>query len=103
MHSIEDMWKHFSLFDKEGFDVDLVHTSQQSENILVAKFLTTHVLNINFVARTFKPLWKTRHSFIVQDLGRNRVAFVFEDVMDLERVLVNEPWSFDKYLVVFQR
>jgi hypothetical protein len=55
------------------------------------------------VARTFKPLWKTKQSFTVQDLGRNRVAFVFEDEMDLERVLVNEPWSYDKSLVVFQR
>jgi hypothetical protein len=31
------------------------------------------------------------------------VAFVFEDAMDLERVLVNEPWTYDKFLVVFQR
>jgi hypothetical protein len=103
MDSIEDMWKRFSLSDKEVSNVDLEHTSQQSENILVAKFLTTRVLNIDSVARTFKPLWKTRRSFTVQDLGKNRLAFVFEDAMDLERVLVNEPWSFDKSLVVFQR
>jgi hypothetical protein len=97
------MWKHFSLSDKEVFDVDLVNTSQQSANILVAKFLTSRVLNIDSVARTFKPLWKTRHSFSAQDLGSNKVAFIFEDAMDLERVLINEPWSFDKSLVVFQR
>ena len=83
--------------------MDLARALQQPEHILVAKFLTTRVLNIDSVARTFKPLWKTRQSFSVQDLGRNRVAFVFEDDMDLERVLVNEPWSYDKYLVVFQR
>ncbi len=103
MDSIEDMWKHFSLSDKEVSDVDLEHTSQQPEHILVAKFLTARVLNIDSVARTFKPLWKTRHNFTVQDLGKNRLAFVFEDAMDLERVLVNKPWSFDKSLVVFQR
>ena len=103
MDSIDDMWKRFSLSDKEVSNVDLEHTAQQSENILVAKFLTTRVLNIDSVARTFKPLWKTRRSFTVQDLGKNRVAFVFEEAMDLERVLVNEPWSFDKSLVVFQR
>ena len=97
------MWKHFSLSDKEGFDVDLAHTTQQSENILVAKFLTLRVLNIDSVARTFKPLWKTKKSFLVQDLGKNRTALVFEDALDLERVLANEPWSFDKFLVVFER
>ncbi len=103
MESIEEMWQKFSLSEKEGLDVDLARTSQQPEHILVAKFLTTRMLNIDSVARTFKPLWKTRQSFTVQDLGRNRVAFVFKDEMDLERVLVNEPWSYDKYLVVFQR
>uniref|UniRef100_A0A2N9IQD1 CCHC-type domain-containing protein n=1 Tax=Fagus sylvatica TaxID=28930 RepID=A0A2N9IQD1_FAGSY len=63
------MWKTFSLSDKEGLNVDLVNTSQQPENILAAKFLTSRVLNMDAVARTFKPLWKTRQSFTVQDLG----------------------------------
>jgi hypothetical protein len=58
---------------------------------------------MDVVAKTFKALWKTRQSFTVQDLGGNKVAFVFEDAMDLERVLVNEPWTYDKFLVVFQR
>jgi protein-arginine kinase len=56
MDSIEDMWKHFSLSDKEGVNVDLANASQQSKNILVAKFLTSRVLNMDSVARTFKPL-----------------------------------------------
>jgi hypothetical protein len=103
MESIEDMWKRFNLSEKEGLDVDLANTTQQSENILVAKFLTPRVLNIDSVARTFKPLWKTKRSFSVQDLGQNRAALIFDDEMDLERVLANEPWSFDKFLVVFQR
>ena len=103
MESLEDMWKSFSLTYKEGFNVDLVDTEQQPENILAAKFLTPRVLNMDVVARTFKPLWKTRHGFTVQDLGSNKIAFVFEDAMDLERVIVNEPWTYDKFLVVFQR
>ena len=77
MDSIENMWQRFSLSDKEGLDVDLARTFQQPKHILVAKFLTTRLLNIDFVARTFKPLWKTRQSFFVQDLGRNQVAFIF--------------------------
>ncbi len=103
MESMEDMWKKFSLSDKEGLNVDLADTSQQPEHILAAKFLTSRVLNMDAVARTFKPLWKTKQSFMVQDLGGNKVAFVFKDAMDLERVLVNEHWTYDKFLVVFQR
>jgi hypothetical protein len=103
MESLENMWKNFSLSDKEGLNMDLANTLQQPESILAAKFLTSRVLNMDVVARTFKPLWKTRHGFTVQDLGGNKVAFVFEDAMDLERVLANEPWTYDKFLVVFQR
>ncbi len=31
------------------------------------------------------------------------MTFVFDDEMDLERVQANEPWPFDKFLVVFKR
>ena len=54
------------------------------------------------VAKTFKLLWRTRQNFTVQDMGGNRVAFVFDDELDLTRVLANEPWSFDKFLMVFK-
>jgi hypothetical protein len=56
MESIENMWKKFSLSDKEGLNVDLVNTVQQPEHILAAKFLTSWILNMDAVARTFKPL-----------------------------------------------
>ena len=31
------------------------------------------------------------------------LVFEFEDVLDLERVLEYEPWSYDKSLIAFQR
>ena len=31
------------------------------------------------------------------------MIFVFETENDVERVLMNEPWCFDKHLVLFQR
>ena len=83
--------------------MDLMNSSQHPEHILVAKFLTPLLLNIESVARTFKLLWKTCKNYTVQDLGSNRVAFVFDDAMDLERVLISEPWSFHKFLIVFNR
>jgi hypothetical protein len=101
MDTVEKLWEWFSLTSKEDPDVDLMNSSQRPEHILVAKFLTPRLLNIESVARTFKLLWKTRKNYTVQDLGSNRVAFVFDDAMDLERVLISEPWSFHKFLVVF--
>ena len=31
------------------------------------------------------------------------MSFAFKEERDLARVLANEPWSFDKYLVFFQQ
>ena len=37
--------------------------------------------------------------FEVRDMGNHWVLFVFSEVSDVERVLLGEPWSFDKSLV----
>jgi hypothetical protein len=70
---------------------------------LVAKFFTRRAINVEVVTRTFKPLWRTERGFSARDLGDNLMLLEFEEAADLERVLLYEPWSFDKYLVAFHR
>ena len=53
--------------------------------------------------RMFKPLWRAIHGFKGRDMGKNVVLFIFNDMLDMERVLANGPWSFDKYHILFQR
>lgn len=57
------------------------------EFILVAKFFTKRVLNVEAVARTFQPLWKTKIGFHVQDVGDHFLLFVFEEKSDAKKVL----------------
>lgn len=70
---------------------------------LQEKFLTKQVLNIEATGQTFNPLWKTSRSFQAQDVGNHVIIFVFETYNDAKQVLMNEPWRFDKHLVLFQR
>ena len=51
------------------------------------------------IAQTFKQLWLTKKGFEVKDMGNHVVLFVFSDKTDANRVLLGEPWSYDKYLV----
>uniref|UniRef100_A0A2N9HKV4 CCHC-type domain-containing protein n=1 Tax=Fagus sylvatica TaxID=28930 RepID=A0A2N9HKV4_FAGSY len=103
MESMESMWEKFSLTEHEEDTYDLGASLDQSSHVLAAKFVTRRTVNAESVARTFKPLWKTAHGFTVKDMGENRMVFSFEDVVDLERVLLNEPWTYDKHLVILQR
>jgi hypothetical protein len=103
MDSLEDLWDQFSLSEKEGKPVDLGGTPIKAANMVCAKFLTQHTVNVESIANTFKPLWCTNKVFTVQDMGKNRVVFSFEDAADMERVLMSELWTFDKHLVVLRR
>ena len=72
------------------------------EHILVAKFLTKRVLNVDAIARNFSQLWRTQSGFKIKD-QENHVLFIFENKLDYDRIFFSQPWSFDKFLVAFQR
>uniref|UniRef100_A0A2N9GZI9 Reverse transcriptase domain-containing protein n=1 Tax=Fagus sylvatica TaxID=28930 RepID=A0A2N9GZI9_FAGSY len=103
MDSLEAQWEKFTLSEAEGDTADLVSTTDQPKSYLAAKFLTRRALNAEAVARTFTPLWRTDHGFTIRDMNENRLVFIFEDEADRERVMMGEPWAYDKHLVVFQR
>ena len=69
--------------------------------ILAAKFLTKQVINVEAVARNFSLLWRTKNRFKVKDQGNHIVLFIFENKLDCEKIFSAQPWSFDKFLVVF--
>uniref|UniRef100_A0A2N9FWN1 DUF4283 domain-containing protein n=1 Tax=Fagus sylvatica TaxID=28930 RepID=A0A2N9FWN1_FAGSY len=103
MESLETQWEKFTLSEVEGDTADLVSTTKQPKSYLAAKFLTRRALNAEAVARTFTPLWRTDHGFTIRDMNENRLVFIFEDEADRERVMMGEPWAYDKHLVVLQR
>lgn len=73
------------------------------EFILAAKFLTKRALNIDAIAKTFAPLWRSTNGFKIKKEGDHVVLFTFDDKNEMEKILAVEPWSFDKRLMVLQR
>uniref|UniRef100_A0A2N9I5C2 DUF4283 domain-containing protein n=1 Tax=Fagus sylvatica TaxID=28930 RepID=A0A2N9I5C2_FAGSY len=96
------MQDKFSLNDKEEVPFDFGPADEADPHFLAARFMTSRVINMEVVVRTFKPLWRMVKGFLARDIGSNMLVFAFEDVFDLERVLHGEPWSYDKHLVSFQ-
>ena len=103
MDDLTRSWKQLSLSDKEGKKLALVKYKKRVEFVLVAKFLTKRNVSVDAVAKTFRPLWHTSSDFCIRDAGDNHLLFTFELESNLEKVLMGEPWSFDRHLVVLQR
>ena len=94
---------NLSLLEWEGKKVVLKKKNQKPECVLAAKFFTKRALNIEVVARTFRPLWRTKASFHISNVGDNMLLFTFDQEIDTVKVLLGEPWSYDRHLVVLQR
>lgn len=52
---------------------------------------------------TFKLLWHTKKGFEVRDMENHRVLFLFVEELDVNKVLLGKPWSFDEHLVALKR
>ena len=93
------LWKNLSLTEEEDSEYSGKPVEALEGKVIAAKFHTRRVLNMEAIARTFKQLWLTKKGFEVKDMGNHVVLFVFSDKTDADRVLLGEPWSYDKYLV----
>lgn len=93
------MWKKLSLSEEEDSEYSERTIEMIGGKTITAKFFTRQVLNMEAIARTFKHLWQTKKGFEVKDMGNHVVLFFFLDGSDVDRVLLGEPWSYNKYLV----
>lgn len=92
-----------SLTEGKGDKFNLDPSFPSKTYTLVVKFFTRRIINVEAITRTFKPLWCTEKGFSAQNMGDNVILFEFEEKADVERVLLLEPWSYDKNLVAFCR
>lgn len=62
-YGMEDLtlrWKSLSLTEVEELKVDLMRDKKKMGVVLAAKFFTCRNVNIEAVAKTFHPIWRTR-------------------------------------------
>ena len=63
MEDLTKQWNCLSLSEREGEDLCIKKDRQSKEYIIAAFFLTRRALNMEAVARTFKPLWRAENGF----------------------------------------
>ena len=89
--------------ERETTGFVLQRDQRSGEFLLAAQFLTPQFLNMEAMARTCKQLWRSTNGFKIRNHKGQRVLFVFDNLGDVDRILQNQPWSFDKHLVMLQR
>ena len=102
MDELANHCKGLSLSDREGPTFDLEEEMATLEFIIAAKFFTRRALNMEAIASTFQPLWRSKNGFKVKNMGNHIVLFIFDNKREVETILENKPWSFDKHLMVLQ-
>lgn len=55
------------------------------------------------VGRTFKQVWQCSNGFKIQNMSDHKALFVFDDEREVTQILANQPWRFDKHLVLVKR
>ena len=103
MKDLSRCWENLALTEKEGLKFSLPESEVAEGFAVAAKFFTKRKINLEAVARMLRSFWKAEQGFEIRDLGENKALFVFNDEIDMDRVLMLSPWTFDKYLVALHK
>ena len=103
MEAITNKWAKLKLSEREGCEVDLAPPGVDQGLVLAGKFCTKWRVNLEAIGRALRSVWRTKRDFEVSDMGENRVLLLFQEKEDLDRVLLQGPWSFDKYILLLHK
>ena len=86
MDDLSSRWKKLTLSELEENRIALRADRKKRDFVLVGKFFTRRILNVEAIAKTFRPLWRTKGGFNVTVGCENILLFAFELEVDVERV-----------------
>ena len=75
MEELSNRWKKLTLSTSEDNPVALRPDRKKREFVLAGKFFTRRTLNVEVVAKTFRPLWRTKGDFNISVGGENILLF----------------------------
>ncbi|XP_058776541.1 uncharacterized protein LOC131650847 [Vicia villosa] len=102
-----EKWKSFQLSkeEEEGVTIEAEEGGEDEifQRTLAGKLWTDNSFNSRAFTSTMISAWRLKNPVEVQELNKNLFLFRFASKRDLEGVLRNGPWSFDRNILVLAR
>ncbi|OMO67876.1 reverse transcriptase [Corchorus capsularis] len=99
---IDNLWSKLTLCDEEN-SVVAVHQNtvvEANTHCLIGRSLSRKPINIDILRSVLYKIWRLNHAFQVSELGEKLYLFRFERVGEMNRILLQQPWNFNKALIV---
>ncbi|KAL2933269.1 hypothetical protein RDABS01_016388 [Bienertia sinuspersici] len=89
----------------EDDSIDWVFEGENDEEqklalAMVVKVLTDRNINSNAFISTIKKVWRPFHNLEASNVGKNLFFFQFFHWRDKQRVMENQPWHFDRHVLL---
>ncbi|OMO90520.1 reverse transcriptase [Corchorus capsularis] len=92
--------------EKEKVVIDNSWVDGEDGNVvrhyLLGKLMLKKPVNVEGLRNVMYQAWRLEGDLIVQEVGVRLFLFQFEDPLEKDRVLVSQPWSFKKVLLVLK-
>ena len=104
---LEVLWSKLSLTEDEQSD-DIVKKEwlddqeEVKQNCLLGKLMTRKNVNVEAMNSVFIKIWKISYGLSIREVGDRLFLFHFEDILERDRILQKQPWSFNKSLMVLK-
>ena len=102
---LEHLWGKLSLTKVEQTEVVLdvkwlEEVKKVERNCLVGKLVLNRRFNPEVMKNVLSSIWKLSYGMSIREVGCRLFIFHFDDNLEKERVLMRQPWSFNKSLLV---
>ena len=68
----------------------------------MGKMVINRTVNMKAMKIVLQKIWKLSLGLVIKEVEDICYVFQFEHAMEKDRVLLRQPWSFNKSLIVFQ-
>ena len=87
MDELTKAWSCLNLSKCKGSNFCIKEEQAATEFVVAAKFITKRALNLDAIAKTLTPLWRSKNGFKIKKECDHVVLFTFDNKSEMEKVL----------------